>query len=344
MNTDTNKLLEQCACPMLLVENGIVTQLNHAAAARQFLVGVKISDLICQGKEEYSQLTDGKLCLTLQAEGIVYPASVVKTEQCDIFRLDSEYDDPALRAFALAAKQLRQPLANALICAQELSSSGEEQQQLNRSLYQLHRAICNMSDVAKYSAQRSSRMESRDIVSQFMQTAEKASAMLTSAGITLHYNAPKKAVIGLVDAEKLERALLNLLSNAAKFAPEGKSVKAELSQKGNKLYISVTGEGTQIPQQLQGDLFSRYLREPELEDGRWGIGLGLTLVRNAAMAHNGTLLMENTPAGQKFTMSLSLTQSADDIVRSPVMLPVDYTGGYDRVLVELSDVLPADLY
>ena len=343
MNTDTNKLLEQCSYPMLLVENGMVTQLNHAAAARQFLVGMKISDLICQGKEEYSQLTDGKLCLALQAESIVYPASVVKTEQYDIFRLDSEYDDPSLRAFALAAKQLRQPLANALICAEELPTS-EEQQQLNRSLYQLHRAVCNMSDVAKYSAQRNARMESRDIAALFMQTAEKASAMLASAGITLHYNAPKKAVIGLVDAEKLERALLNLVSNAAKFTPEGQSVKADLSQKGNKLYVSVTGEGTQIPQQLQGDLFSRYLREPELEDGRWGIGLGLTLVRNAAMAHNGTLLLENTPAGQKFTMSLSLAQSGDDIVRSPVLLPVDYTGGYDRVLVELSDVLPADLY
>lgn len=344
MEADTKDLLEQCISPILLVADGTVTDMNQAAASRQFQVGVNISDLICQGGEEYAQLTDGKLCLTIQAEGIIYPACVAKTEQYDIFRLDSEYEDPALRAFAIAAKQLRQPLANALISAQELSESTEEIQQLNRSLYQLHRAVCNMSDVAKYSAQRNSQMENRDIAALIFEITQKAATALSSTDIAVNYDQPKKAIIGPVDAEKLERAVLNLISNAAKFTPKNNCITVSLAQKSNKLYLSVLSHGTQIPQQVQGNLFARYLREPELEDGRWGIGLGLTMVRNAAIAHNGTLLLENTPDGQKFTMSLSLANPSKDIVRSPVLLPVDYTGGYDRVLVELSDVLPADLY
>ena len=96
--------------------------------------------------------------------------------------------------------------------------------------------------------------------------------------------------------------------------------------------------------QVRENLFSRYQREPSLEDSRWGIGLGLSIVRNTAIAHNGTLLLESTPTGQKFTITLAIEQSRDDIVRSPVLLPVDYTGGYDKALVELSEILPADLY
>lgn len=344
METDTKELLEQCMYPMLLVTNGTVAHTNHAAASRQIQVGMNITDLICVGKEEYSQFTQGRLCLTLCVNDLTYAASVVKTEKYDIFQLDSEYEDPTLRALALAAQQLRQPLANALLCADELSGSQEQLKQLNRSLYQMHRAICNMSDAAKYRAQQASRMENSDIAAFITEAVKKASAMVSAAGISICYTGPKQSVVGLIDAEKLERALLNLISNAVKFTSRGEAVTVSLMKKGSKLHLSVESQGTQIPAQARGNLFSRYLREPELEDGRWGIGLGLTIVRSAAIAHNGTLLLETTPNGQKFTMTLALAQSKDDIVRSHVRLPVEYTGGYDRTLVELSDILPVDLF
>lgn len=344
METDTKELLEQCTDPMLLVNNGTIAHINHAAASRQFEVGMDISELICVGKEEYSQFTEGRLCLALCVNGMIYPASAVKTEEYDIFHLDCEYEDTTLRAFALAAKHLRQPLTNALFYAGELSGSQAELSQLNRSLHQLLRTVCNMSDAARYNLQRTSRMESRDIGAFLAEVMEKATALFEKAGKNLSYAGPKAAVVGMIDCEKLERALLNLLSNAAKFTPVGKTIAANLVQKGSKLHLSVESEGAQIPTQVRANLFSRYLREPELEDGRWGIGLGLTIVRSAAIAHNGTLLLETTPNGQKFTLTLSLEQSKDDIVRSPVLLPVDYTGGYDRTLLELADVLPADLF
>lgn len=344
METDMNTLLQRYMTPAFLVAGGTVAYTNTEAAARQIQAGMNIDELICIGKEEYSQFTDGRLYLAICVGEQTYRAYTEKLEEYHIFFLESEYDDPTLRAFALAAKQLRQPLANAMMCAGELPGPQEDLNQISRSLYQLHRALCNMSDAAGYSTLRSVRLENRDVCSFMEEVIEKAAALLEKTGTTVRYSGPKSPVICPVDSEKLERSVLNLLSNAAKFAQEKKAITVTLCKKGNRLFLSVENEGAQIPMQVRENLFSRYQREPSLEDSRWGIGLGLSIVRNTAIAHNGTLLLENTPTGQKFTITLAIEQLRDDIVRSPVLLPVDYTGGYDKALVELSDILPADLY
>lgn len=344
METDMNTLLQRYMDPAFLVAGGTVAYVNSEAAARQIQVGMNIDELICTGKEEYSQFTQGRLYLAVRAGEQTYRAYTQKLDEYNIFFLESEYDDPTLRAFALAAKQLRQPLANALMCAGELSGPQEDLDHLSRSLYQLHRAVCNMSDTAGYSALRSVRSKSRNVCAFMDEVMEKAAALLEKSGISVSYTGPNTPIICLIDSEKLERAVLNLLSNAAKFAAEEKKINVNFSKKGNRLFLSVENKGPQIPAQVQENLFNRYQREPSLEDSRWGIGLGLSIVRSTALAHNGTLLLENTPTGQKFTMTLAIEQAKDDIVRSPVLLPVDYTGGYDKALVELADILPAELY
>lgn len=343
METDMNTLLQRYMEPAFLVAGGTVAYTNSEAAARQIQVGMNIDELICTGKEEYSQFADGRLYLAVLAGNQTYRAYTQKLDEYHIFFLESEYDDPTLRAFALAAKQLRQPLANALMCAGELSGPQEDLNNLSKSLYQLHRAVCNMSDAAGYSVLRSVRSESRNVCAFMDEVMEKAAALLEKSGVSVSYSGPKAPVICMIDSEKLERAVLNLLSNAAKFSPE-KTITVTFCKKGNRLFLSVENEGLQIPAQVQENLFTRYQREPALEDSRWGIGLGLSIVRSTALAHNGTLLLENTPTGQKFTMTLAMEQTKDDIVRSPVLLPVDYTGGYDKALMELSDILPAELY
>lgn len=344
METDMNALLQRYTQPVFLVRNGTVAFTNPAAAARQVQVGMNINDLVCVGKEEYSQFTEGRLYLAVCAGDEAYNACAEKLDEYHIFFLEGEYEDPTLRGFALAAKHLRQPLANALMCADGLSGPQEDLGFLKQSLYQLHRNLCNMSDVAIYGGARSARSENTDICAFVEEILEKAAALLERTGISICYAGPKSAVICSVDSEKLERAILNLLSNAAKFASANKPISVTLCKKGSRVFLSVENEGPQIPTQVQEDLFCRYLREPLLEDSRFGIGLGLSIVRSTAIAHNGTLLLENTPTGHKFTMTLAVEHPRDHIVRSPVLLPVDYTGGYDKTLVELSDVLPADLY
>ena len=81
-----------------------------------------------------------------------------------------------------------------------------------------------------------------------------------------------------------------------------------------------------------------------MEDGRYGIGLGMVIIRTAAAAHSGTVLIQHPKdAGTRITMTLPIRQDTDPMVRSD-LLRVDYAGEQNHRLLELSDCLPASAY
>ena len=90
-------------------------------------------------------------------------------------------------------------------------------------------------------------------------------------------------------------------------------------------------------------MFLRYQRAPSMEDSSHGIGLGMTLVRLAAESHGGALLVSQAPqGGVVYSVSMPLRQPEETV--SDHGLHTDYAGGIDHVLLELSDILPADYY
>ena len=134
-----------------------------------------------------------------------------------------------------------------------------------------------------------------------------------------------------------------MVSNAVKFTPKDGAIQASLVRRGNRLYLSIRDSGSGIRQDLDGDVFTRFRRQCGLEDGRFGIGLGLVLVRSAASAHGGAVLIDSPEGiGTRITMSLAIRQ-ADSTVRSRI-LRVDYAGEQDHGLIELSELLPDALY
>lgn len=340
------EMLALLPCPAFIVEKGVILQANRAAEQRQLCVGTSISEYIALGAEEYANFTSGELFLTLNVCGATHNATVTNYGENHMFYLEPDYQDPELRAFALAAQQLREPLAKAMTCASCLPSDKKLENhlsQLNKNLYQLHRALCNMSDAAQYEKVRPTRMEYREVGSIFSEVMEKAAQLIAKGSHKLTYCGPTKAVSTMVDAEKLERALLNMISNAAKFTPKGGEIHASLRVSGKKLYFCVEN-ATSAPKQAK-NMFAHYLREPGIEGPENGIGLGMSIIRKAAAAHSGTLLMEQLENEcLRFTMTINLEVPKSTRLRNKVQLAVDYAGGYDHTLTELSDILPPELY
>ena len=64
-----------------------------------------------------------------------------------------------------------------------------------------------------------------------------------------------------------------------KFTPAGGKIQASLTRRNNRLYLSVQDSGPGIHRGLEGDVFTRFQRQCCLEDGRFGIGLGMVLFR-----------------------------------------------------------------
>lgn len=347
----TMGMLDLMVRPAFCVKDGIVAGANRDA--QRFLIqpGTPVEVMLPEDAEEYHDFRDGCLYLTLQILGQPLDASVTKNGEYEIFVLEQDADHAELQAMALAAQELREPLANVMTVADRLfpvvgTEDGVQDQvaRINRGLFQMLRIVSNMSDAARYAQNPRQSQEIRDITGFFEEIFQKAGVLIEQTGTHLHFRNLHESIYTLVDAEKLERAVYNLLSNAMKFTPRGGTIEATLVRRGKRLYLTIQDSGSGVEPGIRGSLHERYRRQPGLEDGRFGIGLGMVLIRAAASAHGGTVLMEYPEnGGTRITMSLQIRQHGGGTLRSGA-LQVDYAGERDHVLMELSDALPAKLY
>lgn len=345
---DTYTVLDLVVQPAFCVNGGIITAANPAALGCMVQPGVPIAPLLHTGGAEYEEFTGGCLYLSVIIEGKTWGASVTKTEDGDIFLLEQAQNQAELQAMALAATELREPLSAVMTIADDLLASAEESQKetlsrLTRNLYQMLRISYNMSDAGYYSVCTAPN-QLQNITAVLGDAFSHARELVAAAGVTLHFSNLSQDLFCLVDKEKLERAVLNILSNAVKFTPAGGTIDAKLTRKGNLLSLSVHDSGEGVAEGVQGSLFHRYRRQPGIEDGRFGIGLGMVLIRGVATQHGGTVLLDRPDGrGTRITMTLAIRQRTDSGVSSPVFR-VDYAGGRDHALIELSDCLPPALY
>lgn len=337
-------LLELMDRPAFLVRDGVVQAANHAARQRMVAIGDPIISYLDQDRQAYEAFTRGCLYLTLSIQQLPCGASVVALQDSHLFLVD-EREDPRLSAFALAAQHLRLPM-NTVFLAAETMDDRQKAGQITQSLCKMHRIICNMADASRYYEQKAFCGESTDLNQFFAEALEKATALVSETGVKLNYTALPHAVTGIADRQMLERAILNLISNAVKFSPKGSTVDIKLTRKEHTLSFTVRDAGEGVPADIQKTIFTRYLRRPGIEDSRHGLGLGFSVVRSAAINHGGTVLIDYPEeGGTRVTMTLDLRPRKNSVLRSPIQVPtVDYAGGHDHALLELSDVLPCSAY
>lgn len=329
--------------PGFYVEEGRITQVNAAAQGLLLEPGMDIAPLITSGLESYQNFQTGCLYVQLNLSDTTFQGCVTKDGSADVFTLESDNGDTALQALSLAARELRSPLSAVMHGVQAMREENNPQAAaLNRGLYQLLRLVGNMSDAVRWPG--NARMETADLTAFFDELFEKTAVFAQAAGIRLEYQGLPKPLLCLADRDLLERAVLNLLSNAFKFTPKGGTVRVTLFTGGTSLRLSVWDNGPGIAQEIQGNLFSRYLRQPGIEDSRFGLGLGMVLVRSAAAAHGGAVLIDQPEGwGTRVTLTIALRRETTGVLRSPTMR-IDYAGERDHALTELSDCLPVLLY
>lgn len=352
-NKDITQMLDLMVCPAFEVKNGIITNVNSAAAGHMITPGCPVAGLLVTGRQEYAAFDGGCLYLTLNIGDSPCGTSVTRVNDSDIFVLEQEADQAELQAMALAAQELRNPLSNIMMTADNLfpmaqavpgSDTGELTARINRGLFQMHRIISNMSDAYRYSREPEAHMATREITAVFDEQFARHANLLQAIDIQLSYTGIPEKIYGLFDTEKLERAISNILANSAKYAQRGSTISARLTRQRSMLYLTVQDGGSGIPEPVLGSVYHRYQRQPGIEDGRHGIGLGMVLIRAAAAVHGGTVLIETAPdRGTRITMTLAIRQSSEPAVRS-LAASIDYAGERDHGLIELSDILPAELY
>lgn len=117
-----------------------------------------------------------------------------------------------------------------------------------------------------------------------------------------------------IDPDLLEKVLVNLLSNAFKFTPEGGSVRIELTEEGDRVFIRVIDTGSGIQPGNLPHLFDRFYTE----DRSMGTGIGLHLVKEYIHMHGGEIRVESEP-GQRTTFTVCLRKGKAHFEDSDLM-------------------------
>jgi PAS domain S-box-containing protein len=225
-------------------------------------------------------------------------------------RLDDLRTALALQArFASSVRrELRGPLATAGARLRALQATADADPELAGALDalgRLERALDETLEVLRIQSGRLRlRLASVDLVGLARATLATV-ASRDQRGHRFELVAPRAALVGHWDAERLGRALDAVLDNAARHSPPGTVVRLSIQQQGEQAIVRVHDVGPGIPPDEEPRLFEPFFRG-RLAQGA-GLGLGLFLARSLIRLHGGRLALEQSgPSGSVFRLQLPL--------------------------------------
>ncbi|MCI8525039.1 MAG: sensor histidine kinase [Oscillospiraceae bacterium] len=351
--------LDLLAQPVLHVaEERII--FRNSAAALLLPDQLEVQGLLDEENLEAYRAHDGRslLSLTLRLGGRPFHAAVRREAGRDVFVAQAQPRFETLRpdTLTILAQNVRRELAELFDAAHVLLPAVEELEKprlqrqtarMNKSLYTLLRLSANLSDVGRCMAGESClRLEGVELAGFLDGLCAGAAPLCAQMGVELVYRRPQ-AVLVTADPQYLERAVLNLLSNALRFTPRGGQISVSLEAGPARVYLRIHDSGEGIAPAEMAGIFNRYERGAAAPgDPRGRAGLGLPLAQLVSQLHGGTVVVSSGPeGGTTVTMSVARRLPAGDAEGfcSPIRR-MDYAGGYDHALLELSDALPLELF
>ncbi len=184
-----------------------------------------------------------------------------------------------------------------------------------------------------------------DIRAFVAELVEMFTPMAEEKRISISFICNEKELWGGVDRNNLDKILVNLITNAIKYTPEGGSVSVELRKDtdtlGSAAYsVTVTDTGIGLDNKMISHLFERFYRGREFHHGNAsGFGIGLDLCMRLVELHKGVINAKNREDGVKgsvFYVSLPLNPvtpagEADGAASGRAVLPVIFSGRGEAV-------------
>lgn len=228
-----------------------------------------------------------------------------------------------------------------LFCGSELSDKAKRYISTikQNSMRQL-RLVSNLLDITRGTADQI-RLHKRnvDIVSITRMITDSVKIYASQKNLQISFETDMKSKIMYIDDEKYERILLNILSNAIKFTPKGKSVQVRLTMEGGYVNISVKDEGVGIPKDKLDIIFERFGQvDNSLSRQAEGSGIGLFLVKMFVERMGGTISVSSKPyEGATFVVKLPDT-GTESITSDDEYGEVDNKRITQMMNIEFSDI------
>lgn len=241
--------------------------------------------------------------------------------------------------------ELRHPISGIVggAIALEDSAITLDQQESVRSIRHcatlLHHIVSDVLDLAKIEAGELTLEETSFMPAELMQNCVQmmqSAAGKANCDLTLRLSlAASRRVRG--DPGRIQQILMNLLSNAFKFAPNSEVEISVSEQPGAWLRYAVRDHGPGIAPEDQSMLFKRFTRLTRKRGSVQGAGLGLALCREIAVRMNGRMGVESSGAGSTFFVELPLIESEV----APKTCPPSLSGLHRALVVDDIDYAAA---
>ena len=211
---------------------------------------------------------------------------------------------------------------------------------MKQNCYRLLRLINNLIDINKMDAGfMNMEFKNRNIIKVVEDITVSVAEYAKSYEIELVFDTEIEEKIVACDADKLERVMLNLLSNALKFTDKGGQIYINIFCHEDYIKISVKDTGIGIPAEMKDEIFDRFRQvDSSLRRKREGSGIGLSLVKLLVEAHGGEISVQSELGiGTEFIIKIPVTvmegettifKEAADIENSHV----------ERINIEFSDI------
>ena len=276
-----------------------------------------------------------------------------------------EVDQLKTQFFANISHELRTPLAlilgptEKLLKQEELNSHNRQDLEIiDRNARLLLKQVNDLLDVAKLEAGKIALDYTQVDLAQLIRlTAANFDGLAQEKQVTFTVEAPE-SLSAQIDVAKVQRILLNLLSNAFKFTPNGGTIRCLLttqpgepfSTDGNvpplvdRAIISVRDSGAGVPVELREAIFERFSQGEGGTTRRFGgTGLGLAIAKEFVELQGGTIRVDDAPeGGAQFTVELPLTAPSDSLLSAPMAQPEQNQDIAHIMVEELRTLRPTD--
>ncbi|MBZ9634391.1 PAS domain S-box protein [Clostridium sp. FP1] len=238
-----------------------------------------------------------------------------------------EYDRFRTDFFANISHELRTPINVILGTLQlmdlkfkELFNENEKKSRgylktMKQNCYRLVRLINNLIDVTKIDAGYFEiHLSNCNIVSVVEEITLSVAEYVENKEISLLFDTEMEEKIIACDKDKIERIILNLISNAIKFTNPGGNISVNIFDGKDNVVIAVKDTGIGIPKEKQQLIFERFIQvDKSLTRNKEGSGIGLSLVKALVEMHGGKVFLESEiNIGSEFRFELPVKQLPDN--------------------------------
>ena len=247
-------------------------------------------------------------------------------------RKTDELNQMKFRFFTNVSHELRTPLTLIITPLEEMMKTADAAQQatlelIHRNALKLLHLVNQLLDFRKNEmAALQLTLSEGDIVSFVQNICNSFLILSERKNVNLTFYSAEPSLGMAFDSDKMGKMIMNLLSNAFKFTPDGGRVDVAVQRADNNVVIRVSDTGIGIEDEYKERVFDRFFRISETKrdagdasektpSPSTGSGIGLSLVKEYAELHGGSVcVLDNVETGSVFVVTIPIrqTETADD--------------------------------